>query len=372
MTYEPRHRIHRPPWWPENQPWPPPRGRFRHRPFFRRMGCFFALFNLLGFALFVLLVSYLLHSFGPFDSTFLTRWSLPLLVAAFVLIMVIVGIALFALRRISAPLDDLHEAARRITEGDYSTQVAEKGSSEARSLARAFNNMASRLHQVDQERRTLLADTTHELLTPLTVIQGNLEGMLDGIYPADEAHLRALLNETHSLSHLLEDLRTLALAESGALQLKKEPVDLAPFLRSVASLFQAQAASAKVNINITVADNLPQVELDPNRMRQVLSNLLANALRYSPEGGSIRISGENDGKNLLIAIKDEGPGISSGDLPHVFERFYKSTDSGGMGLGLAIAKHLVEAHGGTISAENEPAGGTIMRIRLPITSSPAG
>lgn len=372
MPYQPRRPMHRPPWWPENQPWPPPRGRFRHNPFFRRMGCFFAFFNLLGFALFVLLVAYLLRSFGPFDSTFLQRWSLPLLVAAFLLIVFIIALAVLALRRISAPLDNLHAAAGRIAQGDYAIQVTEKGPAEVRSLAHAFNNMASRLHQVDQERRTLLADTTHELLTPLTIIQGNLEGMLDGVYPADEAHLWALLDETNTLSHLLEDLRTLALAESGALQLKKEPVDLLPFLKGVAGQFKSQADSAGVRLDVVTPDNLPPVELDPNRMRQVLSNLLANALRYSPAGSNIRLSAEGDQETISLTVQDEGPGIPPGDLPHIFERFYKSTDSGGMGLGLAIARHLVEAHGGSISAESASGGGTVMRIRLPIAPPPAG
>jgi signal transduction histidine kinase len=164
----------------------------------------------------------------------------------------------------------------------------------------------------------------------------------------------------------VEDLRTLALAESGALQLKKEPTDLRPYLRDVAGMFQAQAASAGVTITIDTAENLPLVELDPGRMRQVLANLLSNALRYSPAGGRISLNCESDGKNILVAVQDEGPGIPQNDLLNVFERFYKSTDSGGMGLGLAIAKHLVEAHGGSIKAENAPERGTIIRISLPL------
>jgi two-component system sensor histidine kinase BaeS len=368
MSHRPRIYMQRPPWWPENQPWPPPRGRYRHNPFFRRLGCFFGIFNLLGFTLFVLLVAFILRTFGPIDFNYLLRWALPLSLAALVLIIAIIALALFGLRRISAPLDDLHEAAGRVAEGDYSTRVLEKGPPEVRSMARAFNNMASRLHQADEQRRNLLADATHELLTPLTVIQGNLEGMLDGVYPADETNLRGLLDETNILAHVLEDLRTLALAESGALQLKKEPIEIVSFLREVTSVFQAQAASAGVTITINAAGNLPLLEIDPSRMRQVLANLLANDLRYSPTGGTIRLAGEIDGKNILIAIQDDGPGIPPDDLQHVFERFYKSTDSGGMGLGLAIAKHLVEAHGGSLTAENAPVRGTIFRILLPLTA----
>ncbi len=368
MSHRPRFYMQRPPWWPENQPWPPPRGRYRHNPFFRRLGCFFGIFNLLGFALFVLLVAFILRSFGPVDINYLLRWAIPLSLGALVLIVAIIAIAILGLRRISVPLDDLHEAAGRVAVGDYSTRVPEKGLPEVRSLARAFNDMASRLHQADEQRRNLLADTTHELLTPLTVIQGNLEGMVDGVYPADETNLRGLLDETNVLSHLLEDLRTLALAESGALQLKKEPIEIISFLRDVTSVFQAQAAAAGVAITVSAAGNLPLLEIDPSRMRQVLANLLANDLRYSPAGSTIRLTCEIDGVNTLIAVQDEGSGIPPEDLQHVFERFYKSTDSGGMGLGLAIAKHLVEAHGGTITAENAPKRGTIFRIILPITA----
>jgi signal transduction histidine kinase len=361
--------MHRPPWWPENRPWPPPRGRFSHSPFFRRFGCFFGLFYLMGFALFVLMVVLILNAIGPIDFNSLLRWAIPLGLAALVLIVTIVAVAIIALRRISVPLDNLHEAAGRVAEGDYSTRVPEKGTPEVRSLARAFNNMSARLHQADEQRRNLLADTTHELLTPLTVIQGNLEGMLDGVYPADETNLREVLDETNILSRLLEDLRTLALAESGALQLKKEPIEILPFLHEVTSAFQAQAASAGVTITVEAADNLPQLEIDPSRMRQVLANLMTNALRYSPAGGSIRLSGATEGKHAVLTEQDDGPGIPADDLPHIFERFYKSTDSGGMGLGLAIAKHLVEAHGGSISAENAAERGTIFRILLPLTDS---
>ncbi len=359
--------MHRPPWWPENQPWPPPRRRFHRYPFFRRMGCFFGLINLLGFAFLILLVALILRSFGPVDINALLRWAIPLGLGALVLMMAIAAISVFILRRISRPLDDLHEAARRVAEGDYSARVVVKGSPEVRSLARTFNDMTERLHQADEQRRNLLADTTHELLTPLTVIQGNLEGMLDGVYPADETNLRAVLDETNIISRLLEDLRTLALAESGALQLRKEPSELLPFLQDVTGVFQAQAAAAGVSLRIEAASSLPVVEIDPARMRQVLSNLLANDLRYTPAGGTISLSCSTEGNELRIAVQDEGPGIPQADLGHVFERFYKSTDSGGMGLGLAIARHLVEAHGGRITAENAPVRGTLFRIVLPIT-----
>ncbi len=366
MPYPMPHRMRRPPWWPENQPWPPPRGRLRANPFFRRLGCFFFMLALLGFILLVLLIDAILRAFGPVNLTAVLQWVIPLGFLALVVCVLMVILAVFALRRISGPLDDLHEAAGRIAEGDYSAQASEKGPPEVRRLARAFNDMASRLSQANEQRRNLLADTTHELLTPLTVIQGNLEGMLDGVYPADETTLRGILDETNLLARLLEDLRTLALAESGALQLKKEPTELVPFLHDIVGMFQSQAENAGVAIIIDVPDSLPAVDIDPSRMRQVIINLLANDLRYSPAGGTIRLAGELDGTQVVLSVQDDGPGIAEGDLPHIFERFYKSTDSGGMGLGLAIAKRLVEAQGGSLGAKNAPDKGTIFSLTIPV------
>jgi signal transduction histidine kinase len=216
----------------------------------------------------------------------------------------------------------------------------------------------------DEQRRNLLADVTHELHTPLTVIQGNLEGMLDGVYPSDEANLRSLLDETVMLSRLVEDLRTLALAESGALKLKNEPTDLRMLIRDSVAAFQAQADSAGVALTVEAGEDLPWLELDPGRIRQVLNNLLANALRYTPSGGVVSIHYTQDDRQALIEVHDTGPGIPPDELGHIFERFYKSTDSGGMGLGLAIAKHLVEAHGGTLTARSTPGQGTSMLISL--------
>jgi signal transduction histidine kinase len=268
----------------------------------------------------------------------------------------------------SMPLDDLLDAAKRVADGDYSARVDEKGPPEVRSLTRTFNQMAERLQIHDQQRRDMLADVTHELRTPLTVIQGNLEGMLDGMYPSDEARLKAILDETHILSRLINDLRTLALAESGALQLKREPTDLVALVREAVNVFNSQAEAAGIKIETPSAE-IPPLEIDPERIREVLSNLLANALRYTPRGGVIRIeAAEHDSKQkrgVQVLVQDNGPGISAEDLPHVFDRFYKSSDSGGMGLGLAIARYLIEAHGGAIRAESEPGKGTTISFALP-------
>ncbi|MGZ6346326.1 MAG: sensor histidine kinase [Anaerolineales bacterium] len=289
-------------------------------------------------------------------------------IGIFLLPVVIVFLVLggLFLRRLVVPMDDLLKAAELVGQGDYSVRVQEKGSREVRSLTRAFNKMASRLNTNNEQRRELLADVTHELRTPLTVVQGNLEGMLDGVYPPDETNLRSLLEETNILSRLVEDLRTLALAESGAIQLKKESVDLSMLVKETLAAFKSQADMAGISLTYESVDELPWLEVDPGRIRQVLTNLIANALRYTPSGGIINFSYRQlDGKAYL-AVHDTGPGISTEELPHVFERFYKSADSGGMGLGLAIARHLVEAHAGSISVESSPGQGTTMQIILPM------
>jgi two-component system, OmpR family, sensor histidine kinase BaeS len=356
----------RPSWWPENEPWPP-HMRSRRPRFFRRMGCFFVLFNLFGLVVLASIIALIGHGMGlvnlPFDPG---RWLIPIGASVFLFVILVVGLGGTSLRRLVVPLDELLKAAERVGQGDYSVRVQEKGPREMRSLAGAFNSMASRLNITNEQRRDLLADVTHELGTPLTVVRGNLEGMLDGVYPADDANLRLLLEETNILTRLVEDLRTLALAESGALHLGKEATDLSMLIRDTMAAFQSKADTAGVSLTVETTGDLPWLELDPGRIRQVLSNLVANALRYTPPGGAIKVHYSQVEKIALIDVQDSGPGIPETELPHVFERFYKSTDSGGMGLGLAIARHLVEAHGGTITAESEPGRGTTMKINLPL------
>ena len=361
------HQYPRPEWWPENLPWPP-RRRERHNPFFRMLGCAFSFFFLLfGLAFLVGILVLVVHDLGLSNmSLSVFRWVVLLGTIFLILFITIIFVTGVEMRRISGPLDELLDAAERVGEGDTSIHVDEKGPRAVRSLARAFNEMASRLHDTDEQRRALLADVTHELRTPLTVVQGNLEGMLDGVYPADETNLRSLLEETKLLERLVDDLRTLALAESGALQLKKEPTDLAALVRETAAAFRSKGEAAGVSLTVEAAEALSPVTLDPGRIRQVLSNLLANALRYTPSSGFIRLHYDQADGQARIDVQDSGPGIPAEDLPHVFERFHKSTDAGGMGLGLAIARRLVEAHGGMIHAESTPDQGTTIHISLPV------
>ncbi len=284
----------------------------------------------------------------------------------FVGIFVILVFAGRAFRRTASPIGDLMEAADRIADGDYSARVDERGFRQIRTLVRAFNNMSARLQATDEERRNLLADVTHELRTPLTVIQGNLEGLLDGVYPRDDAHLSPILEETRLLSRLIDDLRTLALAESGALVLQKERTDLGALSGEIIASFRAQADEAGVNM-IAETDSGLMIDIDPARIRQVLENLIANALRYTPRGGTVRVKSSSERERALIAVSDTGAGIPSEDLARVFNRFYKSRESRGTGLGLAIAKNIVAAHGGEIGAESEVGKGTTIRFTLPMS-----
>jgi len=381
MKHRPHFSPHqRPPWWPENEEWPATREAWRRvgrrNPFFRRMGCFFfgfavlAFVGLLGILRLILAPFIDFHGTPPFDRP---DFIFPLGLLGFILLIFAVGWGTRSLRRISRPLDELVDASNKVAEGDYSIRVEERGPPEVYSLMRGFNSMAERLQVNDQQRRNMLADVSHELRTPLTVIQGNVEGILDGVYLADETRLKSILEETQVLSRLIEDLRTLALAESGALQLKREPTDLNELIRDTVAGFETQAKEKQINLAVSLID-ISEINIDPQRVREVLTNLISNALRYTPVQGEVTVSlAESDGltgepvskRGVVISIHDSGVGIESADLPHIFDRFYKSSDSGGMGLGLSIAKYLVEAHGGKIWAESEVGKGTKILFILP-------
>ena len=289
----------------------------------------------------------------------------------FALLVVVYGFLFTAraLRRLAAPTGDVIEAVGRVADGDLSTRVRERGPREARALARAFNAMTSRLEAGEEQRRRLLADVSHELRTPLSVVQGNLEALVDGVHPADEAHLAAILDETKVLSRLVEDLRTLSLAESGALTLHRESLDVGALVRETVESFTSQAEPVGVSIEAQVVSGLPQVDADPVRAREILSNLIANALRYTPRGGKVSVAVHAVDTGLAIDVGDTGAGIAPDRIGRIFDRFYKSPESRGAGLGLAIAKQLVEAHGGQISATSVVGEGTVVRFTLPVGES---
>ncbi|HEY8825549.1 MAG TPA: ATP-binding protein [Candidatus Limnocylindria bacterium] len=292
-------------------------------------------------------------------------------IARGVALLIVVFGFLFAarsLRRLAAPTGDVIEAVGRVADGDLSIRVRERGAREARALARAFNAMTSRLEAGEEQRRRLLADVSHELRTPLSVVQGNLEALVDGVHPADEAHLVAILDETKVLSRLVEDLRTLSLAESGALTLHREAIDVGVLVREMVDSFGSQAEPAGVKIDAQVPSGLPQVDADPVRAREILTNLIANALRYTPRGGRVSVEARATDASVAIEVRDTGAGIAPDHIGRIFDRFYKSAESRGAGLGLAIAKQLVEAHGGEISATSVPGEGTDIRFTLPVES----
>jgi signal transduction histidine kinase len=282
-----------------------------------------------------------------------------------VAVVLVLALVLRLVRRTAAPVSDLIEAAARVEAGDYAARVPERGPREVRGLARAFNAMSERLEETDEARRRLLADVSHELRTPLTVMQGTLEGMLDGLYPLDDAHLAPVLEETRVLARLVEDLRTLSLSEAGSLRLHRDPTDLATLMRDVAAGHQPAADAAGVVITVEAVDGLPAMEVDPARIRQVVGNLIANALRFTPAGGRINVTARRADGGVRIGVKDTGVGMEPEALEHAFDRFYRAPGSPGSGLGLPIARNLVEAHGGRIEIDSAAGSGTEVRFTLP-------
>ena len=289
-----------------------------------------------------------------------------------VLLALLVGVFLLVVlgrgaRRVSIPVDDLLEAADRLAQGDYAVRVAERGPRELREAARALNTLAERLAATDQRRRALLADVSHELRTPLTVVRGGLEGMLDGLRPRDDAHIAALRDETLLLDRLIDDLRTVALAEAGALPLHLEEADPAALIGDAVAALTGSAEAAGVRLRAVLAMGLPTVVADPDRLAEVLRNLIANALRYTPTGGAIIIEATApDPETVAFEVTDSGAGLAPGDAERIFDRFHRAADSTGSGLGLSIARELVTAHGGSIAASSAgPNLGTTIRFTIP-------
>ncbi len=358
-----RQSWHRgaPPWWPAGEPWPPPnRGFGRHR---RIRASYFRRLAIVAWVLMALAFSGVFALLRAAAARF--ALTSPILFMVFIAFVVAIGIFFSAMRRFAFPLRVVMDAADRVADGDYGVRVREHGPPPIRALVHSFNTMTGRLRDADRQRRDLLADVAHELRTPLTVLQGRLEGMLDGVYPRDQQQVAQALEDTRLLARLIEDLRTLSHAESGTLALSKEPTDLAILLADAAASMRAQADARQVAIDVRAAGDLPAVEIDPVRIREVVTNLLSNAVRYSPPGTSVVVETEADQANITIRVRDRGEGIAAEDLPHVFDRFHKGSASTGSGLGLTIARNLVAAHGGTLRADSRSGEGTTMTVALP-------
>jgi two-component system sensor histidine kinase BaeS len=339
----------------------------RRRGPWRGFGCLFGLVFVVGLVGLVSFVTSVVVAAGPVGHV-ARILGLALLLAGIVTLVT----AGRTVRHTATTLDDLVDATARVESGDYTTRVAvpERARGPIRQLARGFNAMTSRLESDEQQRRRLLADVSHELRTPLAVVQGNIEAMIDGVHPADEAHLAAILDETRVLGRLVDDLRTVTLSEAGALPLHREPTDLAILIEDAVASFRPTAEAAGVLLAVDVAEDLPLADVDPVRIREVIVNLVANALRHTPSGGSVRVESRpaGEGRLVVVSVTDTGTGIAPDLLEHVFDRFARSADSGGSGLGLAIARGLVEAHGGTISATSEPGRGSMFRFEVPVSA----
>jgi len=295
-----------------------------------------------------------------------------LICAAPVAVMVLAAFTMFTMyARFGKPLGDLFNAIDSVAEGNLSVRVRENKSDMFSELVKRFNKMLEELERADQQRRNLTADVAHELRTPLHIIQGNLEGVLDGVYEATPEHINNTLDETKLLARLVDDLQVLSLAEAGQLPLHPTRFLLADLMQDLTSSFSAQARAQGVGLNFTLADPNLEITADHDRINQVLSNLVANALRYTPSGGKISLEAESvtgGERSVRIRVKDTGVGIASADLPFIFDRFWRAdksrTHRSNSGLGLAISKQLILAHKGTIEVESEVGKGTMFVIDL--------
>jgi two-component system OmpR family sensor kinase/two-component system sensor histidine kinase BaeS len=271
---------------------------------------------------------------------------------------------------VSSPLNELARVARRVGAGDLRARVKPRGSQEMVELGRAFNRMACDLEASQAARTDLMADVSHELRTPLTVLEGNLRAALDRVYPLDDAELANLYGQTRHLIRIVNDLRELSLAEARQLPMQKSNVDLPALISETLQAVEPLAAEKDITLTARI-DALPSIPADPIRLRQVLFNLLTNALRHAPPGGHVTVTATAAGKEVRIAVSDDGDGLTPDELASAFDRFYRadksrSRETGGTGLGLAIVKAIAEAHGGRVEARSEGKGrGAEFSLLLP-------
>lgn len=347
--------------WSKRQHWSQ-NGRAGRARFFRRLAAFASIllvFGIWGFASLVRLAFGRL--FGLSSSAAAVWVPIATLLIAFVAVFVL----LRTVRRVGRPFREVMEAAERVADGDYGVRVAESGPRPVRGLAHAFNTMTERLGSHEQQRRNLMADVAHELRTPLTIIQGKLEGLLDGVYPRDDSQLTEIFDETQMLSRLIEDLRTLALSETGTLPLQKVATDVAELAREVVRAFTTEASARHVALSVNAPAELPHIVIDAVRIRQVLNNLVSNALQHTPAEGSVNISvTPTDDFRMLVQVHDTGRGMTQEELDSAFDRFHRGPDSRGSGLGLPIARNLVLAHGGEMQATSHLGSGTTISFTL--------
>ena len=309
---------------------------------------------------------------GGFYQAFLASFNESLLISAGVATLAAVVVSILFSRRITSPLRKIMTASQRIAEGHYAERVQVKGGDELAELGARFNRMAGQLEQVESMRRRLIGDVAHELRTPLTAIKGSMEGLIDGILPATPETFEQIHQEAGRINRLVDDLQELSRVEAGAYSLDRRPVEIAALVGTIVKRLGGQFTDRGVKLDSNLPSEPLQVLADAGRIEQVLTNLVGNALQYTPEGGSVSIAASRLNGFAQITIRDTGIGIPPEHLAHIFDRFYRVDKSrsrlhGGSGIGLTIAKYLVESHGGRIWAESPGEGnGTTFTFTLPI------
>ncbi|MBE2182450.1 MAG: HAMP domain-containing protein [Anaerolineae bacterium] len=281
----------------------------------------------------------------------------------------ILGSVLFV--QMIRPLRRLSTAAQGIAAGDLSQRVQISSHDEISQVSATFNHMAETLQCYAVERRNMIGDIAHDLRTPLSIIQSNLEAMLDGVLPTTPEELTSLHQETLHLNRLITDLRTLSLAEAGQLQLQKQSIEPGSLVQQVSDRMHLSAEEKNITLETDIASDLPPVQADPERLTQVMTNLVDNAIRYNPNGSRVIVAAHPANGHIELSVTDNGPGIAPEDIPHLFERFWRAEKSrnratGGSGLGLAIVKQLVEAHHGEVQVESQIGNGTRFMVLLPV------
>jgi signal transduction histidine kinase len=304
----------------------------------------------------------------------LTRLDKAVLIAGLIAGALSLVLALILAYTLLRPVHALTFAAQQLAIGDLSHRVDVHGDDELATLGHAFNKMADSLQQAEEARRAMTADIAHELRNPLAVQRASLEALQDGIYPLTAENLAPVIEQNLMLTRLVDDLRTLALADAGQIELERTSIDLPALVERVVDRFQPQAHSQQVGMTIISPQSpIPILSADPTRLEQVLTNLLSNALRYTPTGGQIELAFSSANGVVRLNIHDSGPGIPEQALPHIFERFYRADKSraraeGGSGLGLTIARQLARLHGGDLTAANHLSGGAVFTLTLPVPS----
>ncbi len=326
----------------------------------------------------VLVGAVYVNPLGPADDpqreAFLAGINRTLLLAAVVAGLAAVLLTVGLSRRILKPVETLTAAARRMERGDLSQRVEVQSNDEIGELARAFNAMADGLTRLEDLRRSMVSDVAHELRTPLSNIRGYLEALQDGVVEPKREIIDSLHEEAMLLNRLVDDLQELALAEAGQLRLERQPVAPADLVNRAMEAARAQAAAGGITLQADLPADLPLVDVDPQRIGQVLGNLLSNALTHTPSGGEVVVAAQARESEVELSVSDTGEGILPDHLPYIFERFYRADKSrsratGGTGLGLAIARQLVEAHGGRIEVESEVGRGTQFTFTLPVAET---